>query len=263
MPSKAKSGLSAVRQFPEPVLSPPNDFTLGAASFTSAIRDGRGHAEYHVGVVNANPFTLQVQHSWRSTGAFTEDQTVASVVDPVTGKSVAEIVAPVTKRFIKVLVSVPAPGLAADFEAGIYFQPRASGPVTLSGGGGGGAAVTATIVANQQVQTVEALPLLASLASFNGSEQDSINFEAFSASLTLASTLGTTVTIRFQERASGAATFRDADVISGLVIPVGGALINLDRVWSVTRRFVRIRVENTGANALTTAELVTMRKPIS
>ncbi|MGI0149199.1 MAG: hypothetical protein ACREDF_06680, partial [Thermoplasmata archaeon] len=97
---------------------------------------------------------------------------------------------------------------------------------------------------------------------FDGSEQDSIDHEAFSASLTVASTLGTTIVVRFQQRATGAATFRNADSIT-LPVPVGGALVNFDRVWSVSRRFVRIQVENTGANPLTTAELVVMQKPIS
>lgn len=140
MASKAKSGLSAVRMFPESVVGPPNTFTVGDPTFISAIRDGKGHAEYHVGIVNNTPFTLQVQHSWRSTGVFTEDQSIVSVVDPVSGNSVAEIIAPVTKRFIKVLVTAPPPGLGVDFEAGIYFQPRASGTTSTSGAGGSGAA---------------------------------------------------------------------------------------------------------------------------
>jgi hypothetical protein len=156
MASKAKSGLSAVRQFSESVISPPNAYTTGTPSFTSAIRDGKGHAEYHVGVVNATPFTLQIQHSWRSTGVFTEDQTISSVLDPVTGGHIAELIAPVTKRFIKAVVTVPPPGLAANFEIGLYFQPRASGPlVSSSGGGGGGASV---IVADEVPGTVITTP---------------------------------------------------------------------------------------------------------
>lgn len=118
---------------------------------------------------------------------------------------------------------------------------------------------------NEQIQTVEAIGLLAGGAAFDGASKDNINHEAMSASLTVSSTLGTTVTVRFQQRATGADTFRDADVAS-FAVPAGGApgpLVNFDRVWSVTRRFGRIRVENTGANPLTTAELVVMQKPIS
>lgn len=138
MSSKAKSGLSAVRQFPESVAAPPNTYTGGAPSFTSSIRDGKGHAEYHIAAVNDTAFTLQVQHAWLSTGIFTEDQLISSVLDPVSGMHVAEIIAPVTKRFVKVVIDAPVPGLGANFEFGMYFQPRSSGGVITSGGGGGG-----------------------------------------------------------------------------------------------------------------------------
>lgn len=119
-----------------------------------------------------------------------------------------------------------------------------------------------TVVANRQVQTVETIGLLAGGASFDGVSADMTDHEAFSASLTVASTVGTTVILRFQQRATGAATFRNADSIT-IPVPVGGALVNFDRAWSITREFVRIRIENTGANPLTTAELVTTKKPIS
>lgn len=141
--------------------------------------------------------------------------------------------------------------------------------VTPVGGGLNGLVVTgppgglgSDILGNRQVQTVEAIGLLAALATFDGSTQDSIDHEAFSASLTVASALGTTVVIRFQQRAAAPDTFRTADEMT-LAVPAGGALVNFDRVWSVTRQFVRAQVENTGANPLTVAELVTMRKPVS
>lgn len=126
-----------------------------------------------------------------------------------------------------------------------------------------GVGANVDVVGNGQVQTVEAITLLAAAAVFNGESKDNINYEAMSASLTVASTLGTTVTVRFQQRAIDSDTFRDTDVISGIAVPVGGALVNFDRVWSVSRRFGRIQVENTGVNPLTTAELVVMQKPIS
>ena len=138
MASKAKSGLSAVRQFPESVAAPPNAYTGGAPSFESSIRDGKGHAEYHIAVVNNTAFVLQIQHAWLSSGIFTEDQTISSVLDPVSGMHVAEIIAPITKRFLKAVVTAPVPGLGASFEFGMYFQPRSSGGVITSGGGGGG-----------------------------------------------------------------------------------------------------------------------------
>jgi hypothetical protein len=159
------------------------------------------------------------------------------------------------------------PGLGESFEIGFYFEPRAdSGSEAIAGG----AAVDiipdqVTVIGNKQIQTVEAIPLLAAAASFDGSTQDSINFEAFSASLTVSSTLGTEVTVRFQQKATVPDTFRNTDVIV-IPVPAGGApgpLVNFDRVWSISREFVRIQVENTGVNPLVTAELVTMRKAIS
>lgn len=140
MASKAKSGLSAVRQFPESILQPPNIFTPGATSFSSPIRDGRGHSEYHVAATNATSFTLKVLHAWRDTGPFVLDQSVTSSVDPETGKHIAEIISPLTRRFIKILIDAPTPGLsAADFEVGAYFLPRSSGSTVTSGSGGSGA----------------------------------------------------------------------------------------------------------------------------
>lgn len=127
----------------------------------------------------------------------------------------------------------------------------------------GGVPIPALITGNRQIQTVEALPLLAPAAVFDGASKDNIDYESMSASLTLASTLGTTVAIRFQQRATGADVFRSADVVVGVVVPVGGALVNFDRVWSISRQFGRVQVENTGVNALTTAELVVVQKAIS
>jgi len=265
MASKAKSGLSAVRQFFERLvgLIPPNTYVVGAASFTSGIRDGQGHSSIHASVTNNTTGSLQVLMAWRSTGPFVQVYQKDTAADPVTGLFTAEIVCPVLRRFVKVVFTPPA-GLGAGFELGSYFLPRADSPCFEASGGSDPVIIAdVSVTGNKQIQTVEAIPLLAGGASFNGSEQDSINHESFSASLTVAAGPGaTTIKIIFQERASGAATFRDADSFT-TAVPGSGALVNFNRVWSVTRQFVRVRVENTGANALTTAELVTMRKPIS
>lgn len=139
MASKAKSGLSAVRQFPEKVLEPPNTFVGGAASFMSSIRDGKGHSEYHVAAANLTAFTLKILHAWRTTGPFTLDQTLAAIVDPETGLFVAEIIAPISKRYIRIVVDAPGPGLdAATFEVGGYFLPRPSGAIISSAAGPAG-----------------------------------------------------------------------------------------------------------------------------
>lgn len=143
MASKAKSGLSAVRQFPEKIIEPPNLFAPAATSFVSAIRDGKGHSEYHVAAANTTAFTLKILHSWRSTGPFTQDQSIAAVVDPETGLFVAEIIAPISKRYIRIVVDAPAPGLdATDFEVGGYFLPRPSGAIITSNSGPGGVTPT-------------------------------------------------------------------------------------------------------------------------
>jgi hypothetical protein len=251
------------------VVVPPNTFTVGAVSFTSDSRNGQGHAAVHAAVSNNTVGELQIFQAWRADGPFVLTHKVTTALEAVSGLHTAEIIAPVSRRFVRVTF-IPAaapPGLGAAFEIGFYFEPRAdSGSEAIAGG----AAVDiipdqVTVIGNKQIQTVEALPLLASSASFDGGEKDNIDFEAMSVSLTVSSTLGTTINVKFQQRASGADTFRDTDVIA-VAVPAGGApgpLVNFDRVWSISRRFGRIRVENTGANVLVTAECIVVQKAIS
>lgn len=268
MGSKAKSGMSAVRQYPETVTTPPNTFAVGASTFTSGIRDGKGHSEYHVGVVNDTAFSLQVQHSWRTTGSFTEDQTIASVLDPVSGLHIAEIIAPVTKKYIKALVTVGGAGLGANFEIGIYFLPRASGPVVTSGPGGGGGAST-TIVGITQVQNVETVDPLAASGSFVGAARNCLNYESFGISVYLASDVaGVAIdATAFVENSADGVTWRIVDTIllTGPA-PVAPALadpITLNRVYSVCRQYYRVSIENNdGTNALSATEVISMQKPV-
>lgn len=132
--AKAKSGLSAVRSFTENLLNAGISFTEGAASYTSDVRDGRGHAEYHLSVINDNSFTLSIQHSGRNVAAdFTRDQLISSTLDAVSGYHFVDITAPVTKRFMKFVVTGT---LGAAFDVAWYFQPRASGPPTKLGSDG-------------------------------------------------------------------------------------------------------------------------------
>jgi len=137
MATKAKSGLTAVRQYPEKIIEPPNTFTVGAPTFTSAVRDGRGHSSLHVGVVNNTAFTLKILHSWRPTGPFTLDQSVTSIADSETGFQVAEIIIPLKKRFIKIVVDAPGAGLGIDFEIGAYFLPRTPASAVIVSGSDG------------------------------------------------------------------------------------------------------------------------------
>jgi hypothetical protein len=137
MSSKAKSGMSAVRQFFERIrgLTPPNDYVVGDPSFTGPIRDGQGHAAVHIGVSNNTSGTLRLLQAWRSTGPFVQTVSVITALDPVTGLFTAEIVSQVTRRFIKVIFEAPAPGLGAAFEVGGYFEPRSDSDVVTTAGG--------------------------------------------------------------------------------------------------------------------------------
>jgi hypothetical protein len=137
MASKAKSGMSAVRQYSERIrlLTPPNVFTAAAASFTGPVNDGQGHSAFHAGVSNNTSGTLKILMAWRSTGPFVLVFSKVTAADPITGLFTAEIVAPVVRRFIKVVFDAPGPGLGVDFELGTYFEPRAdSGFLEIAGG---------------------------------------------------------------------------------------------------------------------------------
>lgn len=137
MASKAKSGMSAVRQYPESIreLTPPNDYTLGLPSFIGPIRDGKGHAAIHAGSSNNTAHSVQILQAWRSSGPFVLVVEQAAAVDPVTGLFTTEIDCPIIRRFVKVVVNAAGPGLGADFEIGAYFEPRADSPLLVSAGG--------------------------------------------------------------------------------------------------------------------------------
>jgi hypothetical protein len=135
MASKAKSGLSAVRQFPEKIIEPPNTYVIADPSFTGAIRDGKGHSAIHAGVTNNTIGTLRLLQAWRSTGPFVQVASIVTAADPVTGFHTAEIVCPISRRFTRILFSAAAPGLGADFEIGSYFEPRSDSTCQLTSGG--------------------------------------------------------------------------------------------------------------------------------
>jgi hypothetical protein len=72
--------------------------------------------------------------------------------------------------------------------------------------------------------------------------------------------VGTTVNVNLQHRhASG--VWRTVDSIP--LVVAAGAEVEFNRVWSVTRRYNRIQLVNTTANALAETELVTMQKPMA
>jgi hypothetical protein len=141
--------LTAVRQTFENILTPPNTFTIGAASFSGPIRDGKGHSEVHAAVNNGLvPGTLRVMQAWLSAGPYVQVASVATSLDPIAAIQKADIVVPVVRRFVFILFSPTSPpGLDAAFQLGSYFQPRSSPdgfPAAAGGGGGGGG--TGTVV---------------------------------------------------------------------------------------------------------------------
>lgn len=261
MSSKAKSGMSAVRQFFERVFSPPNTFTPGATSFTGPIRDGQGQAEYHAAVVNDNPFTLTILHSWLSGGLFTQDKTLVAVLDPATGKFVADLIAPVTKRYIQLTISAPGPGLGAAFEAGLYFNPRASF-ASISATISVSPLVTATITGVTQSQNIETIVALAAATTFNGAARACATNESFGVSAFVQAGVGALdVTVLVENSSDGGVTWREVDTIK-LVGGVGESR-TLNRTYSTTRNHYRASITNNDAvNALAATELVTMQKPI-
>ncbi len=222
----------------------------------------QGYGSVKFLITSSQAMRLRVEQAPTGDGPWTETDRADSVLSTSgTGQVICASIGP-CGPYARAFVDNIGAATATDFEFTALGHPIGEGVV---GGSSGGVASNVSIVGNGQVQTVEALPLLAGGVSFDGGSKDNINFEAMSVSLTVSSTLGTTVVVKFQQRASGADTFRDADSIT-VPVPAGGApgpLVNFDRVWSVTRRFGRIRVENTGANPLTVAECVVVQKPIS
>lgn len=137
MSSKAKSGMSAVRQYTESIrqLTPPNLYTPGDTLFTGPIRDGKGHAAIHIGTTNQTVHTVKVLQAWRAAGPFVQVMAQVSALDPVTILHTTEIECPIIRKFVMVVIDTPAPGMGADFEVGAYFVPRADSPGLSSSGG--------------------------------------------------------------------------------------------------------------------------------
>lgn len=160
--AKAKSGLTAVRQTWEDWLIPPIPFTIGATSYTSSVRDGKGQASAHIAISNTNAFTLLILQAWQSAGNFVQTLSVVAAVDPITGLYVADVVVPISRRFIKFQVTnLAAGGLSTAFEAGAYLMPRADSTSSSSSGGGGGGSAVANRGAFATNQMNVAVPLTA------------------------------------------------------------------------------------------------------
>lgn len=262
MASKAKSGMSAVRMFPETIQEPPNSFSTGDPSFATKVRDGKGHAAIHASVSNNTPGLLEVRMAWRSTGPFVRVYEQATAVDPVTGLSTAEISCPVIRRYIQVVFTPPAPGLGIDFEMGAYFLPRADSPC-FEISGGVPAPPSSIITGITQVQNIETVVPLAAGATFVGAARNCINFESFGISVFLDPAAGVAIsaTALVENSSDGGATFRQVD--STPLVGAVDATVQLNRVYSVTRQHYRVSITNNdGVNAMDATELISMQKPI-
>jgi hypothetical protein len=159
MASKAKSGLSAVRQYWEDVVVPPNSFTVGQVNFTTTPgRDGKGHASIHAALTNDTAGTLIIFQAWQASGNYVQTDSIATIADPGgSGLQIADLMVPVRRRFFKVQF---VGALGANFELGVYLMPRAdSASASASAGGGGGGSPVANRAAFATGQTNVAVPL--------------------------------------------------------------------------------------------------------
>src|SRR6185369_11122780 len=156
MASKAKSGMSAVRMFTEKIVEPPNTFAEGDSDFTTAVRDGKGHAALHAGVLNDSAGRLEILQAWRDTGPFAVLFSKSTTADAESGLFTVDMTVPVVRRYVKVRFTPTAapPGLGANFELGAYFLPRADSTPFESESGGS----VVIEVAGSPGSTIEADP---------------------------------------------------------------------------------------------------------
>lgn len=127
MGSKAKSGLSPVRQWAEDIQSSLEaDYVDGALTYSLQTIDAKGMSKVRAGVSNdaTSPGTLQILQSFRSSGGFIEVAAATTLVDPTTGFHVRDLDVPITRRYVIVrFVPDGAPGLTAAFELGAHLLP--------------------------------------------------------------------------------------------------------------------------------------------
>jgi len=123
---KAKSGLSGVREWWDDLDFPPNTFIVGDPSYTTLVKDAKGYNTIRTAANNGpgSPFQLHVLEAWLVAGPYIEVVGAFSIVDPLTGLDAVDLVAPVSRKFVKVTVNaLGAPFLTASFELGAYFKP--------------------------------------------------------------------------------------------------------------------------------------------
>lgn len=116
----ASRGLSMVRCWDQAIDVPPNTFTIGAASYSSVIRNLRGLGCIRAAVVNDTTGTLQVITSWRVGGAYSIAKSMTTTLDALSGYYVNDALVPVAKPFtyLKFVGT-----LGTNFELGGYATP--------------------------------------------------------------------------------------------------------------------------------------------
>lgn len=117
------------------------------------------------------------------------------------------------------------------------------------------------INANQQLQNIETVVPLAGGATWTGDSRDLLNFAGLGVSVYVArDTVDTLVQVLIQDSHDNA-TWRTRETVE---LPVTAAAPGngTNRLFSPTRRYMRVVLVNTTANGLSVTEVVTMQKPI-
>jgi predicted amidohydrolase len=113
---------------------------------------------------------------------------------------------------------------------------------------------------NVQVQTVDRALAALAPGTVNLASHDCIEYAGFGVSVYLARTAGdTTVDVVIETSDTGAGNWREVDR-QVLTLSVASPAANLNRVYSPTRRFMRVTLVNN--TAACNAEVVTLLKPI-
>jgi hypothetical protein len=112
----------------------------------------------------------------------------------------------------------------------------------------------------QQQQMVETTTLLGGSATFTSTGRDCITFRKFGVSVFLQRGAANTNVDIIVEDSLDDVTYRTVESVNALLTPVA-TIVNFNRIYDSTRRFIRTRLVNNTANALAATEVVSTRKP--
>jgi len=138
-----------------------------------------------------------------------------------------------------------------------------SNPLPVSVGGGGGGNVNVVLTQVTQVQNIETTTPINHTDTFVGAARDCLQYESFGISVYLEPDAGQTVDATvLVENSSDGVTWRQVDSFS-LNGAAADAAAQVNRVYSVTRRYYRVSVTNDDVtNDLTVSEVNSMQKPV-